>query len=99
MVGELAVHCPTVRACLSEVQSYLPLAMSMCRFQLLEEGPIARVVFEPPFSDPMAFRFTTELTLAFALRIGRHFASSDEMPLEVSVHYPMPRYAEAYRQT
>jgi AraC-like DNA-binding protein len=98
MVGELAVHCPTMRACLSEVQAYLPLAMSMCRFHLAEEGPVAHLVFEPPFADPMAFRFTTELTLAFALRIGRHFASYGETPTEVSLRHSMPRYAEAYRQ-
>jgi AraC-like DNA-binding protein len=98
MVGELAVHCPTMRACLTEVQAYLPLAMSMCRFQLVEEGPLARLVFEPPFADPMAFRFTTELTLAFSLRIGRHFASLSNAPIEVSVRHSMPRYAEVYRQ-
>lgn len=98
MLGELAVHCPTVRACLGEVQAYLPLAVSMCRFQLFEEGPVARLVFEPPFADPMAFRFTTELTLSFALRIARHFASGNDSPIEVSVRHPMPRHVDVYQQ-
>jgi AraC-like DNA-binding protein len=98
MVGELAVHCPTLRACLSEVEAYLPLAVSMCRFHLFEEGALSHLVFEPPFADPMAFRFTTELTLAFALRIGRHFSSSGETPTEVCLRHSMPRYVDAYRE-
>ena len=98
MVGELAVHCPTMRACLTEVNAYLPLALSMCRFRLVEEGPVAHLVFEPPFADPLAFRFTTELALSFALRIGRHFSSFGDAPMEVSVRHDMPRYVETYRQ-
>lgn len=98
MVGELAVHCPTVRACLTEVEAYLPLALSMCRFHLIEEGASAHLVFEPPFADPLAFRFTTELALAFALRIGKHFASFGEAPSEVRLRHSMPHYADAYRE-
>jgi AraC-like DNA-binding protein len=96
ILGELAVHCPTLRACLTETEAYLPLALPLCRFRLVEEGNLARFVFEPPFADPAAFRFTTELWLSFAVRIGRHFASRRDNPIEVSVRHQRPRYAEAY---
>jgi AraC-like DNA-binding protein len=99
MLGELAVHCPTVRACLTEAEAYLPLALPMCRFRLVEEGKDAHFIFEPPFADPLTLRFTTELSLAFAARIGRHFASFGEAPSEVAVRHGRPRYADAYSET
>jgi AraC-like DNA-binding protein len=99
MLGELVVHCPTVRACLAEAQTYLPLVLPMSRFRLLEEGERAHLIFEPPFAEPFTFRFTTELGLAFAVRIGRHFVSPEGSPYEVRLKYPQPTYAEAYRET
>lgn len=99
MLGEVAVHCPTLRACLTEVEAYLPLALPMCRFRLVEEAGEAHFIFEPPFADPPTLRFTTELSLAFALRIGRHFTSFSECPTQVSVRHARPRYADAYRET
>lgn len=99
MLGELVLHCPTVRACLLEAQAYLPLVLPMSRFRLLEEGERAYLVFEPPFSEPLSFRFTTELGLAFAVRVGRHFLPTHSDTYEVRVRYPMPPYAEVYRET
>jgi AraC-like DNA-binding protein len=98
VMGELIFHCPTVRACLTEAQTYLPLVLPMGRFRLLEEGERAHFIFEPPFADPLSSRFTTEMALAFAARISRYFVSARESPLEVRVRHTTPRHADAYRE-
>lgn len=99
VVGELILHCPTVRACLTEAQTYLPLVLPMGRFRLLEEGERAYFIFEPPFAEPFSFRFTTEMALTFAVRIARFFLPANESGFEVRVRHAAPRHADAYRET
>jgi AraC-like DNA-binding protein len=99
VMGELIVHCATLRASLAEAQTYLPLVLPMGRFRLLEEGERAHFAFEPPFADSFSFRFTTELALAFVVRIARHFVSTRQSPFEVRLRYAAPRHEAAYRET
>ncbi|MDB4986087.1 MAG: AraC family transcriptional regulator, partial [Myxococcaceae bacterium] len=71
MLGEVLTHSPTLRAAIGELTTYLPLVFPMARFRLLEEGDRAFLIYEPPFSDHSAARFCTEMSFAFAVRIGQ----------------------------
>ena len=57
---------------------------------MLEEGDRAHLIYEPPFADARAYRFGTELALAFMVRIGRHFTSELASPIEVRCLPPGP---------
>jgi AraC-like DNA-binding protein len=98
VAGQVFVHCPTMRAAIGEVDRYLPLIQPLSRFRLLEEGDRAHFIYEPPFADPRAYRFGTELALSFVVRIGRHFASARANPAEVRVCHQAPPYAHVYSE-
>lgn len=95
MLGEVLTHAPTLRAAISELPNYLPLVFPTGRFRLLEEGDRAYLIYEAPFCDAPSARFCTELSLAFAARIGRQLVPSSR-PLEARVRHGAPRYAERY---
>jgi AraC-like DNA-binding protein len=96
VAGQVFLNCPTIRAAMAEVDRYLPLIQPMSRFRLLEEGDKAHLIYEPPFADPRAYRFGTELALSFVVRIGRHFTSQRAAPIEVRVCHQAPSYANVY---
>jgi AraC-like DNA-binding protein len=98
VAGQVFLHCPTMRAAIGEVDRYLSLIQPMSRFRLLEEGDRAHLIYEPPFADPRAYRFGTELALAFVVRIGRHFTSQRSTPIEVRVCHQAPSYAHVYAE-
>ncbi|HEX6245194.1 MAG TPA: AraC family transcriptional regulator ligand-binding domain-containing protein [Polyangiales bacterium] len=95
-LGALVAYCPTLRCCIGEAATYLHLVLPMAALRLIEEQDQARLVLELPFADPHILRTTTELSLTFAVRIGRRFYASCEGPTEVAIGYPTPHYAQAY---
>ncbi|MDB4976774.1 MAG: oruR2 [Myxococcaceae bacterium] len=95
MLGEVLTHSPTLRAAIGELQTYLPLVFPMSRFRLLEEGDRAYLIYEPPFSDHSAARFSTEMSFAFAVRVGQLLVPGTA-PLEVRVRHSAPHYFERY---
>ncbi|MFT3922048.1 MAG: AraC family transcriptional regulator [Myxococcales bacterium] len=96
VAGQVFLHCPTIRAVIGEVDRYLPLLQPMSRLRMLEEGDRAHLIYEPPFADARAYRFGTELALAFVVRIGRHFTTQRATPIEVRVCHQAPSYAGVY---
>ncbi|HEX5661858.1 MAG TPA: AraC family transcriptional regulator [Polyangiales bacterium] len=98
MLGEVLTHSPTLRAAIGELTNYLPLVFPMCRFRLLEEGDRAFLIYEPPFSEAHAARFTTEVAFAFAVRIGQQLVPGG-CPLEVRVRHAAPHYSERYTKS
>jgi AraC-like DNA-binding protein len=95
MAGEVLLHCPTIRVALAEIDRYLPLVLPLARFRL-EEAERAHLIFETSFVDPGIDRFANEVTLAFVVRIGRHFVSRAEPPIAVRFRHAAPSYARAY---
>ena len=96
ILGEVALHCPTLRASISAVERYLPLVLPVGRLHLVEAGSLAHLGFELPFSDLPALRVATELALSFALRIARSFASFATDAVTAAVCYAPPSYADQY---
>ncbi len=98
VAGQIFLHCPTIRALLGEVDRYLPLLQPLSRLRMLEEGDRAHLIYEPPFADARAYRFGTELAIAFMVRVGQHFTSQRATPLEIRVCHQAPSYAHVYEE-
>jgi AraC-like DNA-binding protein len=98
IAGEVLLHCSTIRLALAEIDRYLPLILPLARFHLEEVADRAHLIFDGSFPDPGIDRFANEVTLAFVVRIGRHFVSRAEPPIVLRFRHAEPAYAQTYQE-
>jgi AraC-like DNA-binding protein len=99
MVGPLMLACGTLREAITQFQRYASLFGSGARWQLVEQGELARFVFAMGFRTPEAARFAAEYVAALTIRVGTHFhESSAARATEVHFAHPAPSYAALYTE-
>jgi len=94
VAGDLVMRVPTIRAAISEINTYFPLVLPAHRFTLIEQGERAHLTYSPPFADDQGQRFATEFAFAFMVRVGRNFTG--ESPIELRVRHVAPIHAAEY---
>jgi hypothetical protein len=102
IVGQIAGVCSSMRDALRMFERYRALLGNANRFELVEEGERAYLVFAPFYPDPEIPEFDAELALSLMYRVSRRYAKRDsDDAQEIWFTHAAPaylgRYAEVFR--
>lgn len=95
VVGYIVATCATIREAFAHFLEYSALIKDGARWQMVEEGELARFVYEHPVIAADNVRFDAEACLALVLKIGHSFIG-EEKPDRVCFRHPAPEYADEY---
>jgi AraC-like DNA-binding protein len=99
IVGQIAGACGSMREALRMFERYRALLGNANRFELVEEGERAYLVFAPLYPDPELPEFDAELALSLMYRVSRRYAKRDsDDAQEVWFTHAAPAYAERYAE-
>jgi AraC-like DNA-binding protein len=96
-VGQIVGACRTLREAMRMFERYRPLMGNMNRFELVEEGERAYLMFSALCPDPEVPHFDAELGLSLVYRVPRRYArrESDDAD-EVWFAHEAPAHAARY---
>jgi AraC-like DNA-binding protein len=96
VVGYILAVCGTIREAFQNFLQYSSLVKEAARWQLIEEGDVARFVYEHGVMDPDNAVFDAEACLAIVIKIARQFVGPGAQLEVVRFRHAAPAYAAEY---